>query len=133
MDGENLALSGGVYPEISPALEPLTLQELRLFGKDAELLVWRAQGGLQARALREVAGEGVKYRQYDLLLWGAAAGAPKDGFQLMEEGAQGLRHAPPARAARARLKARDYLAHDEKTGQAYICCSRLVLLEEGGA
>ncbi len=48
---------GGETDPCSPPLRAVTLQEARLFGPTAELLLWRGeQGGWQARVIRDGAG-----------------------------------------------------------------------------
>ena len=49
-----LQTSHSAFPQVSPPLRALTLQQARLFGPDAELLVWRdGEGNWQARLLRD--------------------------------------------------------------------------------
>lgn len=131
-----MALSGSAYPQISPPLDPATLISLRLFGPVGEALLWRDEGVFKARVLREGEGESTCFREYEMLLWGTAdeLDAPQPPFRLYREGAQGFLHAPPVDYPRAALTARDYLAYDQDTGQAYVRWNRLVGLvnKEGG-
>ena len=129
-----LYLSSAEHTKVSPKLRLITLQSLRLFGAEAELLLWREGHGFKARILKEGGGEPRKFRDYELLLWGAAEESqePAGRFRLMTEGAQGFLHAPPVAAQRAKLIARDYLDHDHDTGQALIRWNRLTGLKEGG-
>lgn len=135
---DQLALSSQAYPEEDkfPPLTPLTLQSLRLFGQNGEILLWREDGAFKARILEEGDGDPSQYREYELLLWGAAEkeNAPKPPFSLYREGAQGFLHAPPVDFKRAALVARDYLDQDGESGQVYVRWSRLVGLvnKEGG-
>lgn len=41
------------FPDVSPAIRRERLQELRIFGTDAEILIWRTDSGLRGRMLRE--------------------------------------------------------------------------------
>ena len=129
-----LKLSGEVFAEVTVELRASTLQQARLFGPAGELLVWPGeQGAWYGRYLSDA-----NITQDDILeenhrLWGEASDppGPKDGFTLMQDGIQGLRHAPPlklARGERATLKVRHFLKYDDQ-GQAYIALSQLVTLE----
>jgi CRISPR-associated protein (TIGR03984 family) len=112
---------------------------MRLFGPLAELLVWREGSHCQARLIRDDAGELQEFLDEAHLLWGNTAEQKKDGFVLLREGKEGLRHAPPLNYAgplpeslkdRAFLKVRHYVAYDED-GQAYVVYSRLVTIGGG--
>lgn len=72
------------------------------------------------------------------LLWGSEVLAAQDGFSLLQQGAQGLRHAPPLSVSAAgpvqrvpkpltQAIVRHYVAYDEQ-GQARVAVSRLVSL-----
>jgi CRISPR-associated protein (TIGR03984 family) len=73
-------------------------------------------------------------------LWGTQSVEQRDGFTLMTNGRQGLRHAAPLlvpqdilderrRSHPLRLRVRHYLTYDADDGQANISLSRLVALE----
>jgi CRISPR-associated protein (TIGR03984 family) len=110
---------------VSPPFRLNTLQQIRLFGADAELFLWRADRNWQGRVIVEGAGEMRDYFDEAQLLWGTAEGASKDGFIELREGGQGLRHTPPAHIARARkLQTRSYL-EDDNDGCVKIIASRL--------
>jgi CRISPR-associated protein (TIGR03984 family) len=137
-----LVLSGQAFPDVSPLLRASTLQQVRLFGEQAELLVWRdGDGEWLARLLRDE--KDVSDDQWCLdecqLLWGDhEAGESVDGFTLVADGQQGLRHAVPLPARDIlfgppgwhplRLKVRHYLARDED-GMLVIVQGRLVELQ----
>ncbi len=128
-----LHLSSDAFPEVSPPLRTVTLQQARLFGSQAELLIWRDGAAWRARLIRDISAEqeGEKFCEETYLLWGTHVEERRNGFALLREGRQGLRHAPPLpenAKPPARLRVRHYLAYDED-GQAYIACSRLVDLE----
>ncbi len=86
--------------QLSPketALPAGRLLELRAFGPDAEIFVWRDAAGLQARLRRDETNKpGDDTYDEEQLLWGTVRldGAP-DGFTGLAEGEQGLVHAPP--------------------------------------
>lgn len=126
-DGE-LHLSCDAFPEVSPLLRIETLQQVRLFGHLAELQMWRDESTWRARLIRDDAGESHQYYEEAHLLWGTDVDLKKDGFILLRQGKEGLRHAPPLSSPDSpRLKVRHYIAYD-RDGQAYIAYSRLVSL-----
>jgi CRISPR-associated protein (TIGR03984 family) len=131
-----LHLSSDVFPFVSPPLRAETLQQARLFGREAELLLWKKGTGWQARVIQDGSGEDGEYYDESHLLWGTDVEERQDGFALLREGQEGLRHAPPLPEnvhLPVRLRVRHYLAYDTD-GQAYIAYSRLVDLEtQGGA
>lgn len=121
--------SGGSF-SVSPPLRWNTLQQMRLFGKDAEVFVWRANGKWAGRVIVDGAGGEREFFDETQLLWGAKDGEEKDGFALMREGAQGLRHTPPVKiAVKGKLQTRNYLGYDED-GLVKIIASRLVDAEQ---
>ena len=136
MRDDGLHLSCDAFPEHSPPLRPETLQQMRMFGPLAELLFWRDGAAWQARLIRDNAGEAHGYFDEAHLLWGDIAEQQKNGFLLLRQGKEGLRHAPPLNfagqlpaslKARPYLKVRHYINYDED-GQAYVAYSRLVTI-----
>lgn len=122
--------SADVFPDISPKLSRITLQQARLFGPEAEVFIWRDEGALKGRVIQDGALGEQEYFCEAQLLWGKPDGEARQGFQLMREGAQGLLHAPPAAiAAQGRLVTRNYIAYDDE-GCAYVKASRLVIEQE---
>ena len=120
------------------------LQEARLFGEDGELHVWRV-GGSSFRATRidERAQQAEKpdfTQAYDepYVLWGTRCEQQENGFSLMSDGVQGLRHWAPvdvaprseyAESVRSlRLVARVYVVQGEN-GAVQPAASRLVRVE----
>mgnify|MGYP000051418742 CR=1 FL=1 len=130
-----LHLSCDVFPSISPPLRAITLQQVRLFGPEAELLLWKDENGWRARIIQDRSGNDEGYDE-TYLLWGTTIEKWQDGFALLREGREGLRHAPPLPEnvhLPVRLRVRHYLAYDPD-GQACVAYSRLVALEiQGGA
>jgi CRISPR-associated protein (TIGR03984 family) len=126
-DGE-LHLSCNTFPEVSPLLRNETLQQVRLFGHLAELLMWRDGSTWRARLIQDY-GESHLYYDEAHLLWGTGVDLKKDGFVLLRQGKEGLRHAPPLASpdSQPKLKIRHYIAYDRDC-QAYIAYSRLVSL-----
>jgi len=133
---DGLHLSSAVFPSVSPPLRAETLQQARLFGPEAELLLWKNETGWQARIIQDASGENGEYYDETHLLWGTDVEERQDGFALLREGREGLRHAPPLPEnvpPPVHLRVRHYVKYDSD-GQAYIAYSRLVALEtQGGA
>jgi len=124
------------YPSVAVKLRAETLQEARIFGSAGEVRVWRTTKGFEARLLTD-AGVGMEALPNEgHLLWhqGNPVEVRQDvSFALLQEGAQGQRHAPPLipqGKQRPKLVVKHYVDYDTQ-GQAYIALSRLVRLEGG--
>lgn len=142
-DGLNESSENRTYDP--PDLNAASVQQARLFGEHGELLLWRETNNLRARLIRNSQDD--ETSDWDdvidetYLLWGTSrdSQALDLGFTLMQEGAQGLRHAVPmiwpnpehtssdAPGQRLKMKIRHYL---NKQGFARIEASRLVRLED---
>jgi len=142
MRESRLVLSNSIFPEVSPALRAATLQQARLFGDQAEVRVWRENGAFSACLLQDNPDQGAEAFDEEQVLWGTQSVEQRDGFTLMTDGRQGLRHAVPLlvsqdvldknpRSHPLRLRLRHYLTYDTD-GQANISLSRLVALEMQG-
>jgi CRISPR-associated protein (TIGR03984 family) len=133
VDGDRLHTSHGIAPSL-PALNPITLHQLRLFGLAGELLMWR-DDKWHARFVADVQGNENDIIDEDQLLWGnVVEKITDDGFTLVREGVQGMRHAVPIvvkpeqlKHHELRLRVRHYLVENED-GEARIVLSRLVQL-----
>jgi CRISPR-associated protein (TIGR03984 family) len=117
-------------------LDTLTLQQVRLFGPAGELFVWRVDNGFAARSITkadEANADALDDEWYWLWGWRRDAADEQNGFTLLTEGAQGLRHAVPlvglANGQRVALVVRHYLDYDDDSGEARIALSRLVKIE----
>ncbi len=117
-----------------PKLRLLTLQQCRLFGKNAEVMLWKVGQNWRARAIEDQALLKNNYLCENQILWGTKQERePKSGFTLVSDGSQGLKHAVPLTEIPfqgqdyrpLRLKVRHYLDYDE-SGVARINLSRLV-------
>ena len=133
IDGDGLHTSQGIAPA-SPPLRASTLQQARLFGPAGELLLWRDDDSWRARVVTDVPGNDDDIIDEDQILWGDTIEATKDGFTLLREGAQGMRHAVPITVTaeqlkhhQLRLRVRHYITENED-GEATITLSRLVQL-----
>ncbi|MGH8899551.1 MAG: type III-D CRISPR-associated protein Csx19 [Egibacteraceae bacterium] len=134
------ALSSAAFPDVSPPLRAGTLQELRVFGFDEERLVWRADGALAGRRLRDApngqAAGTEPINDVRIVRGEHVPGDPERGFTVIVDRA-GSRHAVPVdcweqdfdKGQRARLVLRHYLEQDSKTGAVRIAATRLVDLE----
>ncbi len=122
------------YPSVAVELRAETLQDARIFGPGGEVQLWRTAKGFEARLLTDTGVGLTEPLEEKHLLW--HQGSPvkvrqEEGFALLQEGAQGQRHAPPAipqGKQRPKLVVKHYVDFDAE-GQAYIALSRLVGLE----
>jgi CRISPR-associated protein (TIGR03984 family) len=136
------AKGNGQAEAVCPPLRLMTLQQARLFSAQAELLAWRdGDNALRARLIADVEEGGEAHespasppdwaRAFDepQLLWGTRGVALTPDFTLLEDSAQGLRHAVPLSMNGMRLPAqlcvRHYLAREDF---ARVVVSRLVAL-----
>ncbi len=137
-----LLTSDSVFPQVSPPLRAITLQQARLFGQSAQVQVWRGRDGFKACRLQDCQDDGAEAFDETHILWGTHVEAQAQGFTLVADGHQGLRHAVPLKVEDAafgrgrplRLVVRHYLTYDGD-GQVRITLSRLVALRqvsEGG-
>ncbi|MDW8233850.1 MAG: CRISPR-associated protein Csx19 [Roseiflexaceae bacterium] len=131
IDGNSLRTSHGIAPA-SPPLRASTLQQARLFSPAGELLVWRVDSGWRARLVSDADGNADDVIDEDQLLWGDTVEATSNGFTLLREGSQGMRHAVPVTVTpdqikrhELRLRVRHYITENDD-GEARISLSRLV-------
>lgn len=119
-------------PGISPELRLRTIQQCRLFGPVAELLLWKSEGDWRVRVLRD--GDGPAHDHFDemQIVWGTQAQRTPGGFTFLQEGAEGRKHAIPLAVdndmlakRRVRLQVRHYIDYNPD-GEARIAASRLV-------
>lgn len=133
-DASGLKTSGAVFDEVKAELSAETLQQARLFNRDAELMIWKNDGVWMMRLIQDGAGEARPSFIEKQWLWGTRGelGREADGFTLLVEGKQGLRHAPPiirlAENERVALVVRHYIGTDD-SDQAQIELSRLMDIE----
>ncbi|MBO0348511.1 TIGR03984 family CRISPR-associated protein [Phormidium pseudopriestleyi FRX01] len=131
-----LTTANHVFPQF-PALRLFTLQQCRIFGYPGEVLVWRTGSGLQARLVQDNNGT-ERLPDEKQILWGTQ-GKEKNGFTLLSDGQEGLKHAVPLTGIDfesqsekmhrpVRLVVRHYIDYDNKSGVARIFLSRLVSL-----
>jgi CRISPR-associated protein (TIGR03984 family) len=136
LQGKQLLTSDSAFPQISPALRAITLQQARLFGRDAEVRAWRDDAGFRACRLEDRQDDKAEAFDEAHVLWGTRVEKQVGGFSLVSDGRQGLRHAVPlevpdtafsasGRDRSLRLLVRHYLTYDGD-GHARIALSRLV-------
>lgn len=133
-DQGRLITGDQVFPQL-PKLRLKTLQRCRIFSKAGEVLLWRSQNNWKHRFIGNLNCDCISEEQ---MLWGTHKVEEKDGFTLVEDGSEGLRHAVPlinipfssdrTKLDRPlRLNVRHYINYD-KDGVARIYLSRLVYL-----
>lgn len=134
-------------PEVSPRLSPEALHELRVFGEPAELLIWRSDGHLRGRLLRDRTpnrkseAEMYALRPCDrlrILRGNRVRLGVASGFTWVVDVA-GAEQALPLeldeqklRRREARLRVRHYWIQDPEDGTVRIAVTRLVALTVGG-
>lgn len=136
-----------IAPEttFSPALRAKTLQNARLFSQSAEIYLWRdGDDNFRVRKITDGTGEEKSYFDEEQILWGdhierdTKKYRQKDGFTLMSDSSQGLRHYVPLPIDKVeeglqktkrplRLTVRNYL-DDGDNGFVRVAYSRLVTL-----
>ena len=95
LQDEQLITSNSAFPKISPPLRSITLQQARIFGHDAEVRVWRSGNKFEACCLKDYFKKDAEAYDEDYLLWGTHLDEKINGFTLVSDGNQGLKHAVP--------------------------------------
>ncbi|MEG3865631.1 MULTISPECIES: type III-D CRISPR-associated protein Csx19 [unclassified Microcoleus] len=132
-DDYKLVTSGDedVFPQLAKLRSP-TLQQCRIFGENAEVMLWKVGQNWKARLVQDD-NKPECLPDEDQILWGTQVEKESNGFSLVSDGSQGLKHAVPLTAITLkgkdsrplRLKVRHYIDYDE-SGVARIYLSRLV-------
>jgi CRISPR-associated protein (TIGR03984 family) len=138
-NAEGWRLSFEPFPAISPRLGTENLQQIRLFGPEGELLVWRADDRFRGRLLThqpDGADPSLNPETQDYVLIGdRVLQSARDGFTVVGDG-RGSRHAAPLicpesafpvqpRRHPLRLKVWHYFAADTESGLVRVVASRL--------
>ncbi len=134
-------LSSEPFPHISPNLREDNLQQLRLFGADMEVLIWRAENNFQGRILQDAKDPDEKelhpLKEKRILVGDRILADPDDDFTLVGD-AGGSHHAVPICCKAEdfvksghpcwplRLAVKHYLTQDQDTGVVRVTASRLV-------
>jgi|FLYL01.1.fsa_nt_gi CRISPR-associated protein (TIGR03984 family) len=146
VDDRTLKLSSDVS-NVSPPIRSETLQTARLFGANAELLLWRdGDNAWHARLIEDyVQTESITYPEAideHHILWGTDPKSRVDDFTLMRDGVEGLAHIVPIPVTGnydihnrpLRLHVRHYLhVSESEVDKGFVCIhtSRLVGLVDG--
>ena len=127
-----------VFPQVSPPITVSTLLELRLFGEEEEIFMWRSRDGLRGRKLQDIDGvvhEAVRPKDEIRVLVGDHLVEPsREGFSRVGSatGAEQVvplsldRHVFDAARWPLRLQVRHYFQEDRETGAVRIAATRLV-------
>jgi CRISPR-associated protein (TIGR03984 family) len=136
-DDYKLVTSGDddVFPQLAK-LRLCTLQQCRIFGENAEIMLWKVGKNWKARSIEDGHLSKDDYIPEAQILWGTQKEQEKSGFTLVSDGSQGLKHAVPRTGITfkgkdsrpLRLQVRHYIEYDE-SGVARIYLSRLVNLD----
>lgn len=130
-----LVTADSVFPQFAK-LRSHTLQQCRAFGNNAEIMLWKVEKTWKARLVEDKNGvEPIKEYQ---ILWGTHGKKHQaEGFTLLWDGQQGLKHAVPFTDITfenhhklkhpVRLLVHHYINYDD-AGVARIYLSRLVSL-----
>ncbi|MBE9232781.1 TIGR03984 family CRISPR-associated protein [Cuspidothrix issatschenkoi LEGE 03284] len=125
-----------LFPECDfPTLRKETLQQCRIFGDKSEVMIWKTDGGFKARLIQDEHLIEDDYITESQILWGTHGKHHENGFTLLWDGSQGLKHAVPFKEIglerngnlknKVRLIVRHYIDFDD-SGVARIYLSRLV-------
>ncbi|BAY87719.1 hypothetical protein NIES267_72430 (plasmid) [Calothrix parasitica NIES-267] len=132
----SLITADSIFPQFAKLRES-TLQQCRFFGETSEVMLWKIDDGESEFKARLVEDGDLKKEDYipeNQILWGTH-GEKRDGFTLLRDGTQGLKHAVPFTEIElktegelkhpVRLQVRHYIDYDD-AGVARIYLSRLV-------
>lgn len=118
-----------------PTLRKETLQQCRIFGDKSEVMIWKTDGGFKARLIQDDNLKKDDYIAEKQILWGTHGKHHENGFTLLWDGSQGLKHAVPFTDIelgekgelknKVRLIVHHYINYDD-SGVARIYLSRLV-------
>jgi CRISPR-associated protein (TIGR03984 family) len=135
LDGARWRLGSEVFPDLCPRLSDISIQELRVFCREFEVLVWRKQDGYRGRVLRDVERSSlsgpVAPDEEKRPLLGDRVIEHRDGFTRVGDGT-GAEQVLPLRlperpmSTRPLLVLRHYFGRDEQTGCVRVAASRLV-------
>ena len=108
---------------------------LTIFGKTSEVMLWKIGKGWKARSIDDTNAPDCLPDEHQIL-WGTKIEKEKDGFTLVADGQEGLKHAVPLinipfdqsknLYRPLRLTVRHYLYEETNTGVVRVYLSRLV-------
>ena len=134
-------LSSKPFPTLCPQVSGSNLLEIRLFGSEREILIWRTENGFSGRCLidKEEQGNNDPCRPDNetlILLGDRVLEASKEGFTCVGT-ARGLKQAVPLECTDndfaegrwpLRVTMRHYFEQDDVTGAVRVAASRLVTI-----
>lgn len=127
------------HPRATCALSEETLLEMRLFGQDREILIWKTDDGPAGRILadrsNDSADEALSPAERTMLLRGdRVLEGPVSGFTRIGDGTGCIQIVPLEvhEAPSLRLAVRHYFEQDDESGEVRVAASRLVGLESVG-
>lgn len=135
--------SARAFPDLSPEISRENLLELRLFGPDREILLWRDETGFSARLIVDsdpLETDPCRPAEEERVLLGDRFIEARDGFTRVGS-ASGREQAVPLKCEPGdfadghwplRLAIRHYFAADPQTGAALIAATRLVAVGREG-
>jgi CRISPR-associated protein (TIGR03984 family) len=131
-------LSSTPFPKLCPRISESNLLEIRLFGLEREILIWRTKSGFSGRSMVDKPGQKKNdpCRPDDeirILLGDQVMATTKDGFTRVRT-KSGMEQAIPlvctdrdyAEGRMPCLLMRHYFAQDDETGIVRVAASRLV-------
>lgn len=132
-----LIISGEVFNQLA-TLRIETLQQCRIFSQTAEVMLWKNSQIWKGRLIQDEHLSEEHYICENQILWGTQAKDEQQGFTLVSDGSQGLKHAVPLTGIvfnsdkrkplrPLRLTVHHYIDYDD-SGIARINLSRLVNL-----
>ncbi|SHF33579.1 CRISPR-associated protein, TIGR03984 family [Desulfacinum infernum DSM 9756] len=138
-DGAGWRLSSRPFPDLCPAVLPTNLLELRLFGKQGEILIWRIEEGFRGRRLVDAPNPDETSparpdEEVRILLGDRLVEGPRDGFSRVATAA-GTQQAVALECTDTdfkggrwplRLRVRHYFDQDPETGAVRVTATRLV-------
>jgi CRISPR-associated protein (TIGR03984 family) len=133
----NLITADSIFSQFAK-LRPSTLQQCRIFGESSEVMLWQTDEGFKARLIEDEHIDKKEYICEYQILWGTHGQKQEsEGFTLVWDGKQGLKHAVPFTDIQlekdgklknpVRLQVNHYIDYDD-AGVARIYLSRLVNL-----
>lgn len=135
VDDGGWRLGSMVFPDLCPTPSATTLQELRIFSRKCEILIWRDRVGLSGRILREsptpVDDDPCAPHDDKRILLAGRVGEHLNGFTRVSDGT-GAEQALPLRITEGpshswpRLRVRHYFARDAESGCVRVAATRLV-------
>jgi CRISPR-associated protein (TIGR03984 family) len=137
----NLITADSMFSEFAK-LRQLTLQQCRIFSESSEVLLWQTDEGFKARLIEDEHIDKKEYICEYQILWGTHGDKQEpEGFTLLWDGKQGLKHAVPFTDIeiekdgelknRVCLQVNHYIDYND-AGVARIYLSRLVSLTTKG-